>query len=61
VYRVLVGKSERKRPVGRPRTRWKYNIKMDLQVVGCGVVKWFDLAQERGRWRTNEPSDSLIF
>ena len=37
VYRVLVGKPERKRPLGRPRLRWEVNIKIDLQEVGCGV------------------------
>jgi len=44
VYRVLVGKSEGKRPLGRPRRRWDDNIKMDLQEVGCGVVNWVGLA-----------------
>ena len=38
VYRILVGKSEGKRPLGRPRRRWEDNIKMDLQEVGCGVM-----------------------
>jgi hypothetical protein len=51
-YRVLVGKSEGKRPLGRPRRRWVYNIRMDLQEVGCGYVDWFGLAQDRDRWRT---------
>ena len=44
VYRVLVGKSEGKRPIWRPRHRWKDNIKMDLQEVGCGCMDWVDLA-----------------
>jgi hypothetical protein len=44
VYRVLVGKLEGKRPLGRPRRRWEDNIKMDLQEVGCGVMDWIDLA-----------------
>jgi len=44
VYRVLVGKPEGKRPLGRPRRRWEDNIKMDLQKVGCGAVDWIDLA-----------------
>ena len=51
VYRVLVGKIEGKRPLGRPRRRWEDNIKMDLQEVGCGCMDWNDLAQERDRWR----------
>jgi len=51
VYRVLVGKPEGKRPLGRPRHRWEDNIKMDLQVVGCGGMYWIDLAQERDRWQ----------
>ena len=50
-YRVLVGKSEGKRPVGRPRRRWEDNIKMDLQEVGCGVMDWIEMAQDRDRWR----------
>jgi len=40
VYRVLVGKPEEKRPLGRPRRRWKSNVKMDLQEVGCGGMDW---------------------
>ena len=51
VYRVLVGKPERKRPLGRHRRRWKDNIKMDLQEVGCGGMDWIELAQDRDRWR----------
>jgi hypothetical protein len=51
VYRVLVGKPEGKRPLGRPRRRWKDNIRMDLQEVGCGCVDWIGLAQDRDRWR----------
>ena len=51
VYRVLVGKSEGKRPLGRPRRRWEDNIRMDLQEVGCGYVDWIGLAQDRDRWR----------
>ena len=50
--RVLVGKPEGKRPVGRPRRRWVDNIRMDLQDVGCGYVDWIGLAQDRDRWRT---------
>jgi len=52
VYRVLVGKPEGKRPLGRPRRRWVYNIRMDLQEVGCGYVDWIGLAQDRESWRT---------
>jgi len=51
VYRVLVGKSEGKRPLGIPRRRWEDNIKMDLQEVGCGGVDWIELALDRERWR----------
>ena len=47
VYRVLVGKPERKRPLARPRRRWEDNIKMDLQEVGCGGMDWIELAQDR--------------
>jgi hypothetical protein len=47
-----VGKPEGKRPLGRPRRRWKdNNNKVDLQEVGCGVIKWIELAQDRDRWR----------
>jgi len=52
VYRVLVGKREGKRPLGRPRHRWEENIKMDLQEVGCGCMDWTEVAQDRDRWRT---------
>ena len=51
VYRVLVGKLEGKRPLGRPRRRWEDNIKMDLQEVGCGGMDWIEMAQDRDRWR----------
>ena len=50
-YRVLVGKPEGKRPLGRPRRRWVDNIRMDLQEVGCGDVDWIGLAQDRDGWR----------
>ena len=52
VYRVLVGKPEGKRPLGRPRRRRVDNIRMDLQEVGCGFMDWIGLAQYRDRWRT---------
>jgi hypothetical protein len=52
VYRILVGKHEEKRPMGRPKFRWEDNIKVDLQEVECGVMDWIGLAQDRGRWRT---------
>jgi hypothetical protein len=52
VYRVLMGKPEGRRPVGRPRRRWVDNIRMDLQDVGCGYMDWIGLAQDRDRWRT---------
>ena len=52
VYRVLVGKPEGKRPLGRPRHRWVDNIRMDLQDIGCGYMDWIGLAQDRDRWRT---------
>jgi len=51
VYRVLVGKPDGKRPLGRPRRRWDNNIKMDHQVVGCRGMDWIDLTQDRDRWR----------
>jgi len=51
VYRVLVGKPEGKRPLGRPRRRWEDNIKMDLQEVGCGDMDWIEVAEDRDRCR----------
>ena len=51
VHRLLVGKPEGKRPLGRPRRRWEDNIKMDLQEVGEGRGDWMELAQVRDRWR----------
>jgi hypothetical protein len=51
VHRLLVGKPERKRPLGRPRRRWMYNIKMNLSEIGLNVVDWIGLAQDRYRWR----------
>jgi len=51
VDRVLVGKPEGKRPLGRPRRRWEDNIDMGLQEVGCGGMDWIELAKGRDRWR----------
>jgi hypothetical protein len=50
VYRVLVGRSEGKRPLGRHRRRWEDNIKADLQEVGCGGMDWIELTQDRDSW-----------
>jgi hypothetical protein len=50
-YNILVGKPEGRRPLGRPRRRWKDNIKMYLREIGFGVVDWIDLARDRDRWR----------
>jgi hypothetical protein len=50
VYRVLMRKPEEKRPLERPRRRWEDNIKADLQEVGCGVMDWIELAQDRDSW-----------
>ena len=51
VYRVLVGKPEGKRSLGRPKRRWENNIKINLLVVGCEGMGWIDPAQDRDRWR----------
>ena len=64
VYRVLVGKPEGRRPLGRTRRRWVDNIRMDLQEVGCGYVDWIGLAQDREKVADacecgNEPSGSV--
>jgi hypothetical protein len=50
MYRVLVGKPEGKRPLGRPRRRWEDKM-MDIREVGCGGMDWIELAQDRDRWR----------
>jgi hypothetical protein len=50
-YRLLVGKPEGKRPLGRPRRRWVDNIKIDVLVVRWGSVDWIGLAQDRDKWR----------
>jgi len=52
LYRVLVGKPDGRRPLGRPRHRRVDNIRMDLQEVGCGYMDGIGLAQDRDRWRT---------
>jgi hypothetical protein len=50
-YRILVGKPDGKRPLGRPRRRWVDNIKMDLREIGWDGMGWIDLAQDRDQWR----------
>ena len=52
MYRVLVGKPEGKRPLGKPRRRWVDNIRIDRQEVGCGCMDWIGLAHVRDRWWT---------
>jgi len=51
VYRVLVGKPERKTPLGRPSLKWECNIKMDLEDVTWGGIDWIDMAQDEDGWR----------
>jgi hypothetical protein len=51
MYRVLVGKPEGKRPLGRPRHRWVDNNKIDLREIGWGGMDWTDLAHDRDQWR----------
>jgi hypothetical protein len=51
VYKVLVGKPEGMRPLGRPRRRWEDEVRMDLREIGLGCVDWIRLAQDRDRWR----------
>jgi hypothetical protein len=51
-YRLLVGKPDGKRPLGRPRRRWVDNIKMDILEIGWGGVHWIGLAQDRDKWRS---------
>jgi hypothetical protein len=58
-YRLLVGKPEGKRPLGRPRRRWVDNIRMDRGEVGLGDVDWIGLAQDRNRWRALLNSGSM--
>jgi hypothetical protein len=52
-YRILMGKLEGKRPLGRPRRRWVNNIKMDLSEIGWDGMDWIDLAQDRDKWRAH--------
>ena len=51
VYRILMGKPEGKRPLGRPRRRWEDNIKMDIWEMLCGGMDWLDLAEDRDMWQ----------
>jgi hypothetical protein len=64
VNKVLVGKPEGKRPLGRPRRRWEDGIRIDLREIGLGGVNWIRLAQYRDRWRAvecrDEPSGSCV-
>jgi hypothetical protein len=57
-YRLLVGKPEERRPLGRPRCRWLVDIEMDLGEIGWGGAGWIDLAQDMNRWRA--PVDSVM-
>jgi hypothetical protein len=52
VYKVLVGKPEGKKPLGKPRHRWEDGIRMDLREIGLGGVDWIQLAQDRDQWRS---------
>jgi len=52
MYRILMGKPEGRRPLGRLRRRWVDNIRRDLQEVGCGYMDWIGLTQDRDSWRT---------
>ena len=54
VYRILVGKPEGKRPLGKPRRRWENNIKMDFREVGCDPGDWIALAEDRNQWLAYE-------
>jgi hypothetical protein len=53
IYRVLVGRLERKRPLGRPTLRWEYNIKLDLREIGIDGANWIQLAQDKVQWRVS--------
>jgi hypothetical protein len=52
-YRILVGKPDGKRPLGKPRRRWEDNIRMDLREIGWGGMDWINLAQDRDEWRAS--------
>jgi hypothetical protein len=58
-YRILVGRPEGSRPLGRPRRRWEDNIKMDLQEVRWEIVDWIYMAQDKGKWRAVVNSGSV--
>jgi hypothetical protein len=58
-YRILLGKPEGKRPLGRPRCTWVDNIKIDFREIGCDGLDWIDLAQGRDQWRALVTSGSL--
>jgi len=60
-YRVLVGRPEAKRPLGRPRRRWNSSIKKDFQEVGWGGMDWIDVAWERDRWRALVNAETFGF
>jgi hypothetical protein len=60
-YRILVGKAEGKRPLGRPRHRWEDNIKMDVREIGWGGVDFIDMAQDSDQWRALElPNGKVV-
>ena len=61
IYRVLVGKTEGRRPLGRPRRRWMDNIRMDLQEVVCGYMDWIGLAQDRNITHTHTHMHITIY
>ena len=58
-FRILTGKPTGKRPLGRPRRRWEYNIRMDLEEIGINPGNWVDSAQDRNYWRGIEPLGSI--
>ena len=60
VYRILVGKPEGKRQLGRPRRRWEANIKNAVQEMGCEGMDWIDLAQDRNRWRARVNAGTFL-
>jgi hypothetical protein len=63
VYRVLMGKNEGKRPLGRPRRKWEDGNRVDFREIGLGGVEWMQLAQDRDRWRdiVNTVMDLWVF